>query len=253
MHAGLCKRTPNLAIGEHRFLAALSLIPALEKTQSSTTILKGCGAVCAVSSNKDLPLIARKSFRFGSHTRHATCHEELYMSFWCVPQVLQKAPAPHRASILWHADLAALLCASIEQPSCSTGSLVSSSTCLHHGYMESGFCNEGTGVLSEIGSFPQRSRPLHRWLPFLCRRASFDAGATFDAEVCRSRKALANFLFQNNQLMNGGCYNITWTLAVQMQFYLLFPLCLLLLQPRKRGFRYPHSICARNLHGPSHT
>jgi peptidoglycan/LPS O-acetylase OafA/YrhL len=70
------------------------------------------------------------------------------------------------------------------------------------------------------------------------RLATFDAGATFDAEVCRSRKAFANFLFQNNQLINGGCYNITWTLAVQMQFYLLFPLCLLLLQPRRRGFRY---------------
>ncbi len=45
-------------------------------------------------------------------------------------------------------------------------------------------------------------------------------------------------MFQNNQLASGGCYSISWTLAVQMQFYLLFPLCLLLLQPRKRGFRY---------------
>ncbi|BDA41091.1 hypothetical protein COCOBI_01-7460 [Coccomyxa sp. Obi] len=68
-------------------------------------------------------------------------------------------------------------------------------------------------------------------------RASYDAGATFDAEVCRSKKALANFLFQNNQLANGGCYNITWTLAVQMQLYLLLPLALLLLRPQRRGFR----------------
>ncbi|CAL8466626.1 g6162 [Coccomyxa elongata] len=68
-------------------------------------------------------------------------------------------------------------------------------------------------------------------------RASFDAGTTFDAEVCRSRKALANFLFRNNKLANGGCYNITWTLAVQMHVYLLLPLALLLLRPQRRGFR----------------
>ncbi len=72
----------------------------------------------------------------------------------------------------------------------------------------------------------------------LCRRASFDAGATFDIDVCRSREALANLVFQNNQLAAGGCYNTTWTIAVQMQFYLLVPLALLLLRLPKRGFRW---------------
>ena len=52
----------------------------------------------------------------------------------------------------------------------------------------------------------ERKDLASNWLAVaVCRRASFDAGATSDAEVCRSRKALANFLFRNNQLANGGC------------------------------------------------
>ena len=46
-----------------------------------------------------------------------------------------------------------------------------------------------------------------------------------------------NLVFLNNQLQNGGCFNTTWSLAVQMQFYAMLPLCLVLLRPRTLGFR----------------
>ncbi len=46
-----------------------------------------------------------------------------------------------------------------------------------------------------------------------------------------------NLVFLNNQLQNGGCYNIAWSLAVQVHFYALLPLGLLLLRPRLPGFR----------------
>jgi peptidoglycan/LPS O-acetylase OafA/YrhL len=36
----------------------------------------------------------------------------------------------------------------------------------------------------------------------------------------------------------GGCMNYTWSLAVQVQFYLLCPIVLLLLMPSIQGFRY---------------
>jgi peptidoglycan/LPS O-acetylase OafA/YrhL len=65
----------------------------------------------------------------------------------------------------------------------------------------------------------------------------FGSGATFDAAVCESRRGVANYLFQNNHLSNGGCYNITWTLAAQMHFYILFPLVLVVLQPHAPGFK----------------
>jgi peptidoglycan/LPS O-acetylase OafA/YrhL len=69
------------------------------------------------------------------------------------------------------------------------------------------------------------------------RRACFGDRATFDAAVCESRRGVANYLFQNNHLSNGGCYNTTWTLAALMHFYTLFPLALLLLRPRRAGFK----------------
>ena len=59
--------------------------------------------------------------------------------------------------------------------------------------------------------------------------------------MCRE-KAWTNFLFTNNQLANGGCYNTSWSLAVQMQFYAVLPLALVMLRPRTPGFR-----CATNL------
>jgi peptidoglycan/LPS O-acetylase OafA/YrhL len=71
----------------------------------------------------------------------------------------------------------------------------------------------------------------------VCRRAFFNDDLPFDGAVCK-HKGWRNFVFLNNQLPNGGCFNISWSLAVQMQFYLMFPLVLLLLQPQTSGFRY---------------
>ena len=47
----------------------------------------------------------------------------------------------------------------------------------------------------------------------------------------------ANLGLLNNQLPAGGCFNITWSLAVQAQFYALLPIALVLLKPRTPGFR----------------
>ena len=71
----------------------------------------------------------------------------------------------------------------------------------------------------------------------LCRRAFLDHLSTFDIEVCRSTWWL-NLIFMSNQHIIGGCFNITWSLAVQMQFYLLLPAALLVLRPKAPGFRY---------------
>lgn len=47
----------------------------------------------------------------------------------------------------------------------------------------------------------------------------------------------ASFAFVNNMLPFAGCASHTWSTAVQMQFFLLAPLCLLLLRPKSPGFR----------------
>lgn len=59
---------------------------------------------------------------------------------------------------------------------------------------------------------------------------------TFDAAACK-REMMHSLLFVNNQLPTGGCYNLTWSLAVQMQFYFFFPLALMALRPQVSGFR----------------
>jgi peptidoglycan/LPS O-acetylase OafA/YrhL len=47
----------------------------------------------------------------------------------------------------------------------------------------------------------------------------------------------ASFAFINNTLPFAGCASHTWSMAVQMQFYLLLPAVLVLLQPRSASFR----------------
>ena len=69
------------------------------------------------------------------------------------------------------------------------------------------------------------------------RRTFFDRKQPFDTAVCQ-KMGWTNFLFANNQLPNGGCMNTTWSLAVQMQFYAVLPLALLILRPRTPGFRW---------------
>ncbi|BDA41092.1 probable nose resistant to fluoxetine protein 6 at N-terminal half [Coccomyxa sp. Obi] len=67
-------------------------------------------------------------------------------------------------------------------------------------------------------------------------RTFFDRKQPWDTAVCQ-KKAWTNFLFTNNQLANGGCFNTSWSLAVQMQFYAVLPLALVMLKPRTPGFR----------------
>ena len=70
-----------------------------------------------------------------------------------------------------------------------------------------------------------------------CRAGFFGPKATFDREVC-SRLGWLNLVFLNNQHQNGGCFNISWSLAVQVHFYILFPLGLILLRPKSPEFRW---------------
>ena len=71
---------------------------------------------------------------------------------------------------------------------------------------------------------------------FICRLAFFGPLGVFHADVCKNTM-MHNILFAHNQLPAEGCYMMTWSLAVQMQFWFTFPLALLLLQPHKPGFR----------------
>ena len=70
----------------------------------------------------------------------------------------------------------------------------------------------------------------------MCREGFFGHRSSFDLEVCREH-GWRNFIFLNNQLPMGGCFNISWSLAVQVHFYVLFPLGVLLLRPKTSGFR----------------
>lgn len=56
-------------------------------------------------------------------------------------------------------------------------------------------------------------------------------------DVCKETK-WANFFLAQNQYPMSGCMGYTWSLAVQVQFYLILPIVLLLLQPSVRNFRW---------------
>ncbi|KAK9841795.1 hypothetical protein WJX81_003721 [Elliptochloris bilobata] len=65
----------------------------------------------------------------------------------------------------------------------------------------------------------------------------------FATDQC-ARNLWANIVFAHNALPMGGCYSITWSLAVQMQFYAVFPLLLVLLRPSTPGFRLRVAVAA---------
>lgn len=71
---------------------------------------------------------------------------------------------------------------------------------------------------------------------WLCRNAFFGPLGAFDQGLCKNTMRY-NIIFAQNQLPTFGCYTIAWSLAVQMQFWFIFPLALLLLQPQTKGFR----------------
>ncbi|KAK9907547.1 hypothetical protein WJX75_005734 [Coccomyxa subellipsoidea] len=73
-------------------------------------------------------------------------------------------------------------------------------------------------------------------LPPHVRRTFFEPLRTFDKAACKDTIA-HNIFFVHNQQPGGGCYTTTWSLAVQMQFWCMFPLALLLLRPQMPGFR----------------
>ena len=58
----------------------------------------------------------------------------------------------------------------------------------------------------------------------------------FNLDNC-PRRLWASFAFVNNRLPYAGCAAHTWSAAVQMQFYALAPLALLLMRPRSPFFR----------------
>lgn len=67
-------------------------------------------------------------------------------------------------------------------------------------------------------------------------RRAFVEVDPFNADNCPSQ-LWASFAFVNNLLPFAGCASHTWSTAVQMQFYLMAPLALLLLRPKEPGFR----------------
>lgn len=73
----------------------------------------------------------------------------------------------------------------------------------------------------------------------LALRRAFAEVDPFNPGNC-PRLLWASFAFVNNMLPFAGCASHTWSTAVQMQFFLLAPLVLLLLRPALPGFRYTH-------------
>ena len=67
------------------------------------------------------------------------------------------------------------------------------------------------------------------------RRTFFGESCVWDEKACAG--VWRTFAFLHNQQRAGGCFHTTWSLAVQMRFYALFPPALLLLRPRAPGFR----------------
>eukprot|EP00884_Botryococcus_braunii_P020302 jgi/Botrbrau1/6956/Bobra.0215s0033.1 len=68
-------------------------------------------------------------------------------------------------------------------------------------------------------------------------RTGFFSWQPYHPEMCKDA-LWANFVFAQNQFPFGGCSTFLWTLAVQIQFYLLLPVLLLLLQPSRKNFRW---------------
>lgn len=68
------------------------------------------------------------------------------------------------------------------------------------------------------------------------RGGFFGPLGAFDHEMCNNAMSY-NVFFTQNQLPASGCFTVAWSLAVQMQFWFIFPL-VLLLRPQTPGFRY---------------
>ena len=59
---------------------------------------------------------------------------------------------------------------------------------------------------------------------------------TFNPASC-PRLLWATFFFVNNRMPYAGCVSYTWSMAVQMQFYLILPPILLLCNPSSPAFK----------------
>ena len=77
------------------------------------------------------------------------------------------------------------------------------------------------------------------------RRDAFFTELPFATDQCE-RNLWASFALVHNLLPMGGCFSITWSLAVQMQFYACFPVLLVLLRPCAPGFRHA-PVCGNML------
>ncbi len=77
------------------------------------------------------------------------------------------------------------------------------------------------------------------------RRDAFFTELPFATDQCE-RNLWASFALVHNLLPMGGCFSITWSLAVQMQFYACFPVLLVLLRPSAPGFRHA-PVCGNML------
>ncbi|BDA51507.1 hypothetical protein COCOBI_19-0620 [Coccomyxa sp. Obi] len=64
----------------------------------------------------------------------------------------------------------------------------------------------------------------------------FDPWSAIEEKRCRE-KIMYNVFFVSNHLPGPSCYGSVWSLAIQMQFWVAFPLVLVLLQPHRKGFR----------------
>lgn len=74
------------------------------------------------------------------------------------------------------------------------------------------------------------------------RRAFVDVDP-FNQDNC-PRLLWASFAFVNNYLPYAGCVSYTWSMAVQMQFYVILPMFLLLCNPASPSFQW---VCVPSL------
>ncbi|CAL8465660.1 g5196 [Coccomyxa elongata] len=95
-----------------------------------------------------------------------------------------------------------------------------------------------TGFLAAVSLVPALES-TQSYAQTVLRGGFFGPLGAFNHDQCNNAMSY-NVFFAQNQLPASGCFTVAWSLAVQMQFWFIFPLVLLLLRPQTPGIRHEY-------------